>query len=106
MTCAGSCMPIQFAYLLSSEWMPQNEGMTIEELAASSQREYESTRNEMATRAELKVVEGNILRAIEGLGLQLGDYASRWNGEFDNLTDAVQAIEHRVNLLERSNGTN
>jgi hypothetical protein len=77
--------------------------MTIEELAVISQREYESIRNEMTTREELKTTEGNILRAIESIGLQLAGYASRWNSEFDNLTDNVQAIEHRVNRLERSN---
>jgi hypothetical protein len=78
--------------------------MTIEELAVLSQREYESIRDEMATREELRAAEGTILRAIEGIGLQLAAYASRWSSEFDNLTDNVQATEHRVNLLERSNG--
>lgn len=69
--------------------------MTIEELIVISQREYETIRNEMATREELRATEGNILRAIEGIGLQLAGYESRWNGDLDNLTDTVQAIERR-----------
>lgn len=78
--------------------------MTMEELAAISRREYEDIRNEMATQEELKATEGNILRAIEGIGQQLSLYASRWNGEFENLADSVEAIEHRVSRLERSSG--
>lgn len=78
--------------------------MTIEELAAISRREYESIRNEMATREELKAAETNILRAIDGIGRQLAIYASRWNGEFENLSDSVRSMDQRVDRLERSNG--
>lgn len=70
--------------------------MTIEELAAVSQREFESIRNEMATREELKAAEDNILRAIEHLGVRLSVYASRWNDEFELLADDVRNIESRI----------
>jgi hypothetical protein len=69
--------------------------MTIEELSISSQREFESIRNDMATREELKATEGNILRAIERMEDRLSVYASRWNGEFERLTDNVRTIESR-----------
>ena len=76
--------------------------MTIEELAATSQREYESIRNDMATREELKVTENSILTAIEHLGTQLSIYASRWNGEFDRLADNVHNLEIRIRAREFS----
>jgi hypothetical protein len=69
--------------------------MTIEELAASSQREFESIRDEMATREELEATEDNILRAIERLGDRVSVYASRWNNEFERLTDTVCNLEAR-----------
>jgi len=75
--------------------------MTIEELAVVSQREFESIRNEMATREELKTIEQTILRAVEGLGFQLAGYASRWSDEFDRLSDRIQDIGNRVNRQER-----
>jgi len=70
--------------------------MTIDELATQSQRELESIRNDMATREELKVMEGNILRAIERMDDRLSVYASRWNGEFERLTDNVRGLESRL----------
>ena len=69
--------------------------MTIDELATVSQREFESIRNEMATREELKATEDNILRAVEHLGDQLSVYASRWNNDFERLTDNVRNLESR-----------
>jgi hypothetical protein len=74
--------------------------MTIEELAAASQREYENIRNDMATREELKVTENSILNAIEHLGTQLSNYASRWNGEFERLADNVRDLESRIRTRE------
>ena len=68
----------------------------IEELASFSQREFESIRNEMATREELKAAEDNILRAIERLGVRLSVYASRWNDEFERLADNVRNIERGI----------
>jgi len=70
--------------------------MTIEELYGFSQREFESIRDEMATREELKAAEGNILRAIGHLDDRLSVYASRWNGEFERLTDNVRSLEGRL----------
>jgi len=70
--------------------------MTIEELAAVSQREYESIRNEMVTRAQLKFTENNILNAIEHLGTRLAIYASLWNDEFERLADNVRNLESRI----------
>ena len=70
--------------------------MTIEELAAFSQRELESIRDEMATRAEVRSMEGTILRAVEGVGQQLASYASRLSGEFERLSDRVHGLENRI----------
>ena len=74
--------------------------MKIKELAAISQREFESIRNEMATREELKSTEGAILRAIEGVGVQLSQHALHWNAEFERLSDQVQDIGNRLKLVE------
>jgi len=70
--------------------------MTIEELSTTSRHEFESIRNEMATREELKATEDNILRAIERLGDRLSVYASRWNNELERLMDNVRNLETRV----------
>jgi hypothetical protein len=67
--------------------------MTIDELVAVSQREFESIRNEMATREELRAAEDNILRAIERLGDRVSVYASRWNNEFERMADNIHNIE-------------
>jgi len=75
--------------------------MTIDELAAFSQREYESIRNEMATREELRAAETSILHAIEGVGLQLSTFSSRWSDEFDRLTERVDDIGIQIKVLER-----
>jgi hypothetical protein len=74
--------------------------MTIDELAALSQREYESIRNEMATRDDLKATEDNILRAIEHLGDRLSAYSSRWNNEFERLADNVHNLESRFRVRD------
>lgn len=67
--------------------------MTVEELASISHREWESIRNEMATREELKAAESTILKAIEGLGLQLARYDAHWNAAFERLSDRVNDLE-------------
>jgi hypothetical protein len=76
--------------------------MTIDELAAVSHREFESIRNEMATREELKATEHNILRAIERLGERVSVYASRWNNEFERLSDNIHNIESRIKARDAS----
>ena len=70
--------------------------MTMDEVMTLSQREFESIRNEMVTREELKATEENILRAIERIGDRLSIYASRWNNEFESLADKVQNLENRI----------
>jgi len=69
--------------------------MTLEELAAASQHEFESIRSEMATKGDLRTVEATILRAIENVDLHLAGYASSWNEDFDRLDDRVQQLESR-----------
>jgi hypothetical protein len=76
--------------------------MTIDELAAVSHREFESIRNEMATREELNSAEDNILRAIERLGDRVSVYASRWNNEFERMADNVHNIESRIRSRDAS----
>ena len=78
--------------------------MTIEELVSASHREFESIRNEMANRDELKATQSTILKAIEGLGLQLSRYDARWGAEFDRLSDRVDDIGSRVHGLEQRCG--
>ncbi len=73
--------------------------MTIEELAIISQRDYESIRNEMATRSELKSLENAILRSIEGIRLQWSVYNSRWSAEFDRIGDRISDIEGRMDVF-------
>jgi hypothetical protein len=75
--------------------------MTLEELAAASQHEFESLRSEMATKGELRGVEGTILRAIGTVDLHVASYASRWNDDFDGLDDRMRQIESRVTILEK-----
>jgi hypothetical protein len=70
--------------------------MTIDELAAVSQREFESIRNEMATREELKTTEDNIIRAIERLEDRVSVYASRWNNDFERMADSIHNMESRI----------
>lgn len=76
--------------------------MTIDELAAISQREFEGIRNDMATREELKATEDNILRAIERLGDKISVYASRWNNEFERMADNIHNIESRFRSRDAS----
>lgn len=78
--------------------------MTFEELAATSQHEFENVRREMATKEELRATEATILRAIESVDLHLASYASRWNEDFDSLDDHVGQIEGRVVMLEKPEG--
>jgi hypothetical protein len=74
--------------------------MTIDELVAVSQREFEIIRNEMATREELQATEENILRAIEHLGDRLSVYAARWNNDFEHLADKVHNLESRFRVRD------
>lgn len=72
--------------------------MTIDELAASTQREFSVIRSEMATKDDI----GAVLRAIEGIDMKVSAYASRWTEDFSKLHDWVQELDSRVKLLEKS----
>lgn len=74
--------------------------MDNDQLAALLQREFESFRAEMATREELKATEGNILRAIEGLGVQLSQNAAQWSTHFERLSDHVHDLAGQLTKLE------
>ena len=76
--------------------------MTIDELAAASQREFESIRSEMATKEGIHQMETNILHAIEGIDLKMSAYASRWTEDFSKLHDWVQELDNRVKFLEKT----
>jgi hypothetical protein len=76
--------------------------MDIDQLAALMQREFERLHDEMATREELKAVEGNVLRATEGRGTQLSQYAARWNSDFGRLADRVHDLGKHITKLEAS----
>jgi hypothetical protein len=70
--------------------------MDIDHLASLWQHDFDTIRAEMATRAELRAIEGNILRAIDNLGIQLSQHASRWNDDCERLSDRVQNVENRI----------
>ena len=76
--------------------------MTIDELAASTQREFTAIRSEMATKEDLRNSEGHILRAIEGIDMKMSAYASSWTEDFSKLHDWVQEIDNRVRFIEKS----
>lgn len=70
--------------------------MTVEEFSVWSQGEFENIRNEMATREDLKATEETILRAIERVSDRLTVYATRWNNDFERLSDSVRNLESRL----------
>ena len=72
--------------------------MTIEELAAASQREFTAIRSDMSTKEDVVT----ILRAIEGIDLKMSSYASRWTEDFSKLHDWVQEVDNRVKFLEKA----
>jgi hypothetical protein len=76
--------------------------MTIDDLATISHSQFEGLRREMATREELKATETVLLRALEGLGVQIAGYASRWDIEFDRLAGQVQELRDRSPSTKQS----
>ncbi len=70
--------------------------MTIEELAAVSQHEFETIRRRMATKDDLQALQAAIIQAIENLDVKLETYASGWNEDFERLDKRVEQIDHRV----------
>ncbi len=75
--------------------------MTIDELAAASQREFAALRGEMATKEDLRQSESRILHAIEGIDLKMSSYASRWTEDFSKLHDWVKEIDSRLRFVEK-----
>lgn len=57
--------------------------MTIDDLAAATQQEFQAIRDEMATKDDIKTV----LRAIEGIDMHISAYASHWTEDFAKLHD-------------------
>ena len=86
---------------LHGGWAQYRYCMTIDELAAVSQHEFESLHREMATKEELRGVGATLLKAIETIDLHLSSYALRWNDDFDRLHDRVHQIENRLTSLEK-----
>ncbi len=76
--------------------------MTIDELAAASQREFAALREDLASKAALKESEKTILHAIEKIDLHLSSYASRWSDDFAHLHEWVKDLDSRVKFLERA----
>ncbi len=83
--------------------------MTIDELAASTQREFTAVhsemkemRSEMATKRDLQDFKQEILRAVEGIDLKMSAYASRWTEDFSKLHDWVKELDGRVKFLEKA----
>lgn len=74
--------------------------MDLNELAALMQRSYESLRSEMVSRDELRATEATTLRANEGLGAQVSQYAAQLNGDFARLADRVDDISGHLARLE------
>jgi hypothetical protein len=75
--------------------------MTIDDLASAAQKEFETIRNEMATKKELKETTTEILRAIEALDVHLSAYASRTNEDVEALQGSVNELDGRVRVLEK-----
>ena len=75
--------------------------MTIDDMAAAMQQEFQAIRSEMATKEELKETRTEILRAIEGIDVHLSAYASRSNEDIAKLQESVQELDGRVRMLEK-----
>lgn len=75
--------------------------MTIDDLAAATQQEFQAIRSEMATKEELKETKTEILRAIEGVDMHLSAYASRSSEDIAKLQESVQELDGRVRVLEK-----
>jgi phage regulator Rha-like protein len=72
--------------------------MEVDHLAILIQREFESFRGELATREELRSTEIRMSRAIEGLAVQLSQYASQWNSRLEQLADHVHDLTNRMTI--------
>jgi hypothetical protein len=71
--------------------------MTIDDLAAAAQQEFQAIRSEMATKDDIKTV----LHAIEGIDMHLSAHSSRWSEDFSKLHDWVQELDGRLRVIEK-----
>ncbi len=79
--------------------------MTIDELAAATQKEFIAIRSEMATKTDIQTLRGDIsviLHVVEGIDMKISAYASRWTEDFAKLHDWVKEIDNRVRFLEKA----
>ena len=83
--------------------------MTIDDLAVATQQEFQSIREEMATKQELKEIKNEIITeitqvlggAIERLDIHLSAYQSQTNEAITNLQELSQEHDGRLRILEK-----
>jgi len=75
--------------------------LTLEALAAMTQRQFADFEKKVASKDELRESTASILRAIEGIELKVSAYASRWTEDFDRLHGWMKELDGRVKLLEK-----
>ncbi len=73
----------------------------IEKLASATYLEFMAMREEMATKDELRAVDGRLSYAIGQVDAHLSAYATQWNREFEGLHDRVEEHDGRLRLLEK-----
>ncbi len=75
--------------------------MTIDDLAAATQNEFQEIRREMATKHELNAATHEILGAIEEGNAHLSAQMSLLNDDFSNLCNRVDEIGGRLRVVEK-----
>lgn len=82
--------------------------MTIDDLAAMTQRGFTDIKIHMTTKDELNKLRAEMRegfsflnQAIENLDVRISSYSTEWNHRFDELHDWVEQIEDRLKALER-----
>ena len=73
----------------------------IEKLALATHLEFIALREEMATKDELRALEGRLSYAIGQVDAHLSAYATQWNRDFEGLNDRVDEHEGRLRFLEK-----
>lgn len=76
------------------------EKMTIDDLAAMSQREFALIRETMATKEEMRALKVEILDAINSLGLHITSWQSDWDGRFKDLEHRMVEVEKKVGIRQ------
>lgn len=81
--------------------------VTLEDLAAMTERGFEDLRAHMATKEELSGVKEELretrevlARAIEDLATKLSSYVALIREEYNRLSGRIHELEERVSLLE------